>query len=189
VLLTTPLQPEEIIQAKWLGSLLSIRWGWVWLGSIAGLGVISMGLHVLALPLLCLCWASYGCFLAALGLRFSLNAPTTLRAMVLTVLTAGGLWLGPWLVVSCCGMSGAFLGRGAEHFLFLLAGLTPPVALGFLAFGYQDDLWRSAYQGEIVIFALIGAIVWASVGFGLLGLTREQFRQSIGRRDQAERTT
>ena len=30
-LLTTPLDGHTILLAKWVGAILSVRWGWVWL--------------------------------------------------------------------------------------------------------------------------------------------------------------
>src|SRR5205814_7005128 len=54
MLLTTSLELDAILFGKWMGSLLSIRWGWLWLGSILGLGLLTGGLNILALPLLAL---------------------------------------------------------------------------------------------------------------------------------------
>src|SRR5262249_4016973 len=39
-LYTTPLDSDSILFAKWLGSVLSVRWGWLWLGLIWGLGIV-----------------------------------------------------------------------------------------------------------------------------------------------------
>src|SRR5207249_8423686 len=50
-LLTTPLESDEILRAKWRGSLLSVRWGWLWLGLIWSVGLVTGSLHPLAVPL------------------------------------------------------------------------------------------------------------------------------------------
>ena len=50
--------------AKWLASILSIRWGWVWLGLIWGLGVAMGNLHPLAVALLLLAWFVYASLVA-----------------------------------------------------------------------------------------------------------------------------
>src|SRR5262249_48054349 len=86
-LLTSPLESGAILFGKWLGSLLSVRWGWLWLVAIWGLGSALGGLHVLALPLLLLAWLVYAGLLATVGLWFSLICPTSSRAMVWTLFT------------------------------------------------------------------------------------------------------
>src|SRR5207247_4237451 len=47
-LLTSPLGSNQILFAKWLGNIVSVRWGWVWLGSIWFLGLLTGGLYPLA---------------------------------------------------------------------------------------------------------------------------------------------
>jgi len=81
-LLTTPLKTSEILLAKWLGSVLTVRLGFVWLGVIWGIGVAAGVWHWLVLPLWALAWFVYAAFLAILGLWFSLTSRTSLRAML-----------------------------------------------------------------------------------------------------------
>src|SRR5262249_44277005 len=96
-LLTTPLESGAILGPKWLSSILSVRWGWLWLGAIWLLGLAVQSLHVLAVPLLAVAWLVYAGGCAVIGLWFSLVCRTTLRATVWTLVTlallAGGHWV------------------------------------------------------------------------------------------------
>src|SRR5262249_36879833 len=58
-LLATPLSAKAILFGKWFGCCTSVRWGWLWLGVIWGVGVAVRGLRVSDLPLLLAAWAVY----------------------------------------------------------------------------------------------------------------------------------
>jgi ABC-type transport system involved in multi-copper enzyme maturation permease subunit len=86
-LLTLPIRRTDVLRAKWLGSILSVRrlgWG---LAAIWGLAAATGGLHVLALPLLIFGWLAYAAFAASLGLWCSIVSATkvqaTMRALVI----------------------------------------------------------------------------------------------------------
>jgi ABC-type transport system involved in multi-copper enzyme maturation permease subunit len=86
-LLTLPIGRTDVLRAKWLGSILSVRrlgWG---LAVIWGLAAATGGLHVLALPLLIFGWLAYAAFAASLGLWCSIVSATkvqaTMRALVI----------------------------------------------------------------------------------------------------------
>src|SRR5262249_36252552 len=55
-LLTTPLDSSAILFAKWIGSILSVWPAWFWIGLIWLIGLLSGGVHPLALPLLPMIW-------------------------------------------------------------------------------------------------------------------------------------
>jgi ABC-type transport system involved in multi-copper enzyme maturation permease subunit len=178
VLLTTPLELEDILYGKWMGSLLSVGWGWVWLGAILGLGVISGGLSLLALPFMALCWSSYAAAAATLGLWFSVEARTPLRAIVLTVMTLLGLWIGPWLVLFCCGVTGAF-DSGGEGVLKFLAGMSPPIALGMVSF--KGEEFAPENNAWIIGYPLLGMVVWIIFSIIVWSATRQLFHVLTGR--------
>src|SRR5205085_2520171 len=90
-LLTSPLDSDSILYGKWLGSILSVRWAWLWLGLIWGIGIVTGGLHLLAVPLLLGAWAVYAAFLSCVGLWFSIVSKTTLRANVYTLVTTAAV--------------------------------------------------------------------------------------------------
>ncbi len=110
-LLTSPMDSNTILGAKFIGTMLSMRLAWIWLGLIWGLGIITGGLHVFALPLLLAAWVVFASFFTMLGLWFSMMAKTTMRATVYTVLFTIGLGGGHWVIWLCCGPL-LFLGGG-----------------------------------------------------------------------------
>ena len=78
-LLTTPLAARDILLAKWLGAILSVRKGWILLAAIWGVGVLTGALQPLCVPLLAGVWLLYAAGLAGVGLWFSATARRTLR--------------------------------------------------------------------------------------------------------------
>jgi ABC-type transport system involved in multi-copper enzyme maturation permease subunit len=186
-LLTSPLDSSRILFGKWVGSIASVRWAWLWLGLIGGLGLITRGLHPLALPVLVAAWLVYAGFLAALGLWFSVVSRTTLRAIIYTIATALGAAFGHWLIWACCLpllMYSHASGRGFEWVLKLQAGFTPPVALGWLAFygpEFEGPGRSDKEYLEVTGFALLGLVFWAGAAAVLWCLTAERFRRMTGR--------
>jgi ABC-type transport system involved in multi-copper enzyme maturation permease subunit len=183
-LLTSPLDSTTMLVGKWLGSVLSLRWGWVWLGLIWLVGLATGGLHILALPLLPIAWLIYAGFLAVLGLWFSITCRTTMRANLWTLVTIGGITVGQWLPWMFC----AFLwvargpGREVEHVLnFQLWGLTPPFTLGLLAFhGCEFENGRGETM-EFAMDSIVGLCLYMLAAWGLWVLTCARFRVHTGR--------
>jgi hypothetical protein len=101
-LLTSPLDGPSILGSKWLGSIFSLRWAWLWLGIIWGLGILTGGLYFLALPLLFVAWAVYAGGIAMIGLWFSLTCRSSMRATVWTLATTLVLSAGHWMLWMCC---------------------------------------------------------------------------------------
>ena len=188
-LLTTPLDSNPILFAKWLGSILSVRWAWLWLALIAGLGLVTGGLNPIALPLLFMAWLIYAAVLAGIGLWFSTVARTTMRATLFTLLTVTGISVGHWLLYMCCipvFWAGHYPGREAEWIpQFQLFGLTPPVTLGFLAFGWRefDNLSNSAQEdwAKFAAFAFVGLALYVIAAAALWGVVSARFRVVTGR--------
>jgi ABC-type transport system involved in multi-copper enzyme maturation permease subunit len=192
-LLTSPLPTGDILYGKWLGSVLSMRWIWLWLGVIWLVGVLSGGLSPVAVPLLVGAWFAFAAFVAALGLWYSTVCPSTLRAVLWTLFTLVVLWGGHWLVWMCCiplgiaaGPGG--LGRELEEVLprvaeFQAFTLTPPGTLAFLAFRLDDfkhlsDNYRHVDWGaEFLACSFLGMIGWSVAAFVLLSATVDRFNQ------------
>ncbi len=196
-LLTSPLETRDILYGKWLGSVLGLRWAWVWLGSIWLLGVLAGAVHPLALPVLVGAWFVLAAFVAMLGLWFSTVSRTTLRATVWTLLTLLGVWGGHWVLWVCCfpcmmaaGSPGGPASEGLERVFswcmeFQAFGLTPPFMLGFLAFQgdeFKEVAFFSRNLGvEFLVSSLAGLVVWGLAGLAIWGATRERFSQRYGR--------
>ncbi len=99
-LLTTPLGSSEILFAKGLGALLSVRWGVVWLGGlwlVALLtGAMSVG-SVGTVLVLGAAWLVYAVGVAGLGLWRSIESHTTDQARAATLIYLMLLFGGPWV--------------------------------------------------------------------------------------------
>jgi ABC-type transport system involved in multi-copper enzyme maturation permease subunit len=188
-LLTTTLGSADILFGKWLGSILAVRWGWVWLGLIWALGLVTTGLHFIALPLLVVAWFVYAAFLATIGLWYSTTCQTSLRATVWTLMTAITAYGGHWFLWSCCipiFMAGG--GPNAQNLewipQFQAFALTPPAALGWLAF--QGDEFKSNASGpnypmNFTFYALFGLVLWGGATVALWAATNTRFRALTGR--------
>jgi ABC-type transport system involved in multi-copper enzyme maturation permease subunit len=186
-LLTTPIDSSTILWSKWLGSVLSFRLGWAWLALIYGMGILTGGLNLFALPLLLASWFVYAGVFAAIGLWFSMSCGSTMRATVLTLFTTVGLSIGHWLIcMPLCYIPAMGGGRFGEDFIKIHAGMTPPAVLGLLAFSGEDfrhDFGRSEFA-QIIFFCMFGIFVWSVAGLGFFfGMVNPRFRTITGRQD------
>ena len=84
-LLATPLPLGAILRAKWWNSLWGVRWLLLLLVLLWGSGVVSLGIHWLAWPLLA--WNSLCALVlaSALGIYCSVRFPTTHRSLAMTI--------------------------------------------------------------------------------------------------------
>jgi ABC-type transport system involved in multi-copper enzyme maturation permease subunit len=183
-LLTTPIDSTSILFGKWVGSILSLRFGILWLGLVWAVGIVTGGLHVVALPLVMASWLVYAAFLATLGLWYSVVCKTSLRATVLTILTTILVSIAHWLPWMCCGIMMARSGMEtiAEHAWKFQAGvLTPPFVLGFLPFSSEElsrnELRNDSNWRELMAFSLLGLVFWSCMAAGLFSLTSLRFRK------------
>jgi ABC-type transport system involved in multi-copper enzyme maturation permease subunit len=186
-LLTSPLDSSKILFGKWLGSILSVRWALLWLGLIWGLGLVTRGLHPLAIPVLMTCWLVYAAFLATLGTWFSIVSRTSLRAILYTIASALGAGFGHWIIWACCIPLMIYhqgSGREFEWLLKLQAGFTPPFTLGWLAF-YGPEFERTGRAEDdviqVTVFCFLGMVFWAGATAFLWWGTSERFRRLTGR--------
>jgi ABC-type transport system involved in multi-copper enzyme maturation permease subunit len=183
-LLATPLRTDTILWSKWLGSILSVRLGLLWLGFIYALGVFTGGLHLSSLPGLIAAWVVYAAVVGMIGLWCSLKSHSSLRAtmatLFATVALSVGHWL-PWLLfLPFAGGDGIF--AEVKKFQF---GLTPPAVLGALSLGDAD--FRGAdFAGRGMIHDDFYMGVYCHVGIGAwligglvfwYGVLRPGFRQ------------
>jgi ABC-type transport system involved in multi-copper enzyme maturation permease subunit len=191
-LLTTPIENDHIVWAKWWGGVLGVRKAGYCLLGLWAVGAVTGGLSVAAVPLLLLALFIYLGFAASLGLWFSLRCRTTLRATIWTLVTLLGVSLGPWLLTTfCCGPVG-FLARPAPArggpfseptppLARLLSevqtyALTPPVTMAALAFadgevlalgGRRAEVWSRSYGGGDDLFETSPS---RRLGFSMMGV-------------------
>jgi ABC-type transport system involved in multi-copper enzyme maturation permease subunit len=190
-LLASPLSSDDIVFGKWLGNITSIRWGWLWLGLIYVLGLVTGGLHPLALGLLVIAWFVYAGTISFIGLWFSLVCRSTLRATVASLLATTAAGIGHWLLWLCCMplfYGGGGSGMNLEQVLKLQAGVTPPVVMGYFFcfslsdFGTARNMYR-AHPDELLGYGLAGLVCWLIAGIFMGLMTRERFRTITGRVD------
>jgi ABC-type transport system involved in multi-copper enzyme maturation permease subunit len=132
----TRLNSSAILFGKRVGSLLSVRWAWLWLGSVWALALVTGGLDPLAAPLVVGAWLVHAFFFINLATWFSVVSPTAMKATTRSVLTLLALVVGPWgLWMWFYILLPAEMVKAIEAWArFQAAGLTPPITLGFLAF-------------------------------------------------------
>jgi ABC-type transport system involved in multi-copper enzyme maturation permease subunit len=181
-LLTTPFDSTTILFGKLLGSIMSVRWGWLWLALIWGLGLITTGLNVIALPLLVGAWIVLAVLVANLGLWFSVSCRTSLRASIWTIMATLMCFGGHWLFWLCC-IPFFFMGGGPgkpfeDIAQFQTFGLTPPVTIGWLAFHGEEfrEMGGRDEPIKFMVFSIMGLIFWSAAALGIWSLTCVRFR-------------
>lgn len=135
-LLTTPLGSTAILGGKWIGSITSVRLGWLWLGLIWAVGLILGDVHWVSFPLQLIALAIYAGVLSVLGLYFSLHCSTSKRATVATVFSTLAVGIGflmvpiDWALPTSPGLYGRL--EWADYVYRYQMGLTPGMVLGRL---------------------------------------------------------
>jgi len=190
-LLTSPLMSQEIVMAKWWGSLWSVRWAWVWLCAIWGLGILTGGMEAACLPWLMMAWFVYAGFMASLGLYLSTLHSRTQRASIWMLTISVCLYGLPMIFSYLLNLlnpvtrmgRGSFLGDWLGHLEFI--AMIPPVALNWLAFR-QYDLDLSIIHSEspmgVLVGIAVGIAIWAYLAWWLLRMTIRRFNLQTGRR-------
>jgi ABC-type transport system involved in multi-copper enzyme maturation permease subunit len=186
-LLTSPLSADTILFSKWLGAVLSVRWCWLWLGTIWLVGLVTGGLFPLAVPYLLLSWFIYAFGAAGVGLWFSAHSKTTLRAIVWTILFLTMVSVGHWIIMSLfCYVPWNLMHMGMsdrntiEFLLKFEAGQTPPFVLGWFAFCASNYEGRSGADKDIdiIVYNFFGLVTWTiattAIALGLLQRFRRQ---------------
>ena len=61
-LVAKPLSAQTILPSKLVGSLISLRMGWIWFGCMLAIGIFTGGVHLLAVPIVITAWFIYAAF-------------------------------------------------------------------------------------------------------------------------------
>jgi ABC-type transport system involved in multi-copper enzyme maturation permease subunit len=181
-LTSTPLPGTEILRAKMLGAVWSMRWLWsvlilLWIFGLSLGAVHPAGFLFCALELVV-----FVAFAAAFGTFLSLRSKTSLRAQVATI---GALVVLNGGYLLCC--------IPAEPDSPLVAaGCTPFImAVSLISFGEVSGLGATpAVEGKIALTCLVGTLIYALGAFGLAVTACEGFDRAIDRprRDRPART-
>jgi ABC-type transport system involved in multi-copper enzyme maturation permease subunit len=204
-LLTTPLENEDIVRAKWWGGVLGVRKAGYCLLVLWAVGAATGGLSVFAVPLLALALFIYLGFAASLGLWLSLRCRTTLRATIWTLVTLIGVGVGHWLLtLFCCGPLALFgsptptrggmfvdpkpsLGEMVSE--AQMHALTPPITMMTLAIpgvstpsqgSWDDDLTERRRPWRLG-FSMAGVLLYGIAAIVLWRRTAARFTTVTGR--------
>lgn len=178
-LLSTPLEALTILGGKLWGSILSVRWGWAWIGVIWLVGLYEVSLYPLALPLFVFAWLIYAGLVAVVGMWFSLVCVTSLRALVCTLFALGTLMVG-FLILPIYSSPAIRPVALADPFFDWLSrfqmGLAPPMVLGrmlpFWSFDripnpntWSDRSWEVPYAFLGLATWMLVLLIWGTVTF------------------------
>jgi ABC-type Na+ efflux pump permease subunit len=183
-LLATPLDNRDILRAKWLGSVWSVRKGWWALVAIWGLGVLSGSIHPLAVFPLAAAWAVYALFVAGVGIWFSLNSRNTLRATIGTLLVACGVNVLPWVAGLCWdALAYAFDFRHNAFADLVTLIVSPPATMSYFASTGHVIKHRllNRLPAELLWAALAGILVYAIAARLLWWRIKARFGRLTGR--------
>lgn len=126
-LLSTPLSASEIVWGKFVGVLASLRWLVALIVGLWLLGARDAPLMLVALPFELGVLLVLAAFVVALGLRFSLTASNSTRALALTIGTA--VFVGGGFLFCCVPLMVG--GRGGRDLEALLMAPVMPLLLAF----------------------------------------------------------
>jgi ABC-type transport system involved in multi-copper enzyme maturation permease subunit len=189
-LLTTPLTSGEILLGKWLGAILSVRWGWAWLGLIWAAGLATGSVQFDGLLAVAACWLVYAAAGAGVGLWFSVGSKSALRATLSALATMTFLCGGHWLLSAlfCYPLLRWLAPRSydQEWIRHLQWGQTPPFVMALFAYHTHDV--RGEYQIESFLKTLptllAGVVCWMGLAALLWLLVKRRFERMTGRAAQ-----
>jgi ABC-type transport system involved in multi-copper enzyme maturation permease subunit len=188
-LLTSPLTCGAMVFAKWLGSVLSVRWAWLWLALMAAMAVVTGGMNPLAVPLLFVTWTIYASAAAMIGLACSIHCRTSMRSMIWTliiiVMISGGHWvlavLFIYMPLSLMSMGGPGNHDLVQWIARLEYGQTPPLVLGTFAFFSGDFQYNHPDTPKLVACCVFGVFCGIPIAVGLGVLNTLRFTQLTNR--------
>jgi len=186
-LLATPLEGQEIIAGKYLGSIWRIRYVLGLLVAIWVFGLICGALHPLAFVLIVFLTALDVAFVAALGCYVSLRSSSSAKSIAVTI---GILIVAKGAYLFCC--VPIFEGSGDGAILF--AGVTPfLVTFSTARYSEVRDFFHGARGVDQAEWTAVVCICILAHSFALLALLRdlpkrfeiEADRPDVLRRDSA----
>jgi ABC-type transport system involved in multi-copper enzyme maturation permease subunit len=156
-----PYSDAELLFAKWLASMLTIRG---FLGLVLGLGiagVVTGGINPVAVPLLVGVFVVYTAFFAALGLWLSTVYSSSLRANLFTLLSSLVLLTGPGFLSAVTGTSAVPVSLRDTGWLIILAenALSP-----------FSTIWSFTFRTADLLDPNSAEIDFARIFAGILGL-------------------
>ncbi len=178
-LLTLPVSRDEVLSAKWSGGLVSLRLLAVALAGVWLFGLVTGGLHPVALVALALAVMAVIEFLASLGLWLSVVSKTSLRANMAAVLCMLLVAVGPLVASQYLEMlaPNSLANRAASDAVWQT--LMPPVAWWRLCVGWHE--YAKVSEGHFT-HILAGALGYAALAWLLWRAALRRFRRYGGKR-------
>ena len=160
-LLSLPVDRDEILAAKWLGGLVSLRLVAVALLGVWLFGVATGGLHPFAFVALGLAVAAVLEFLASLGLWLSTVSTTSLRANMAAVLCLLLIAVGPMVLAQYIDMLAPYswANRMAADAVWKM--LMPAEAWMHLCLGWREYAKAPAGAVTTILYGALGYAVAA----------------------------
>jgi ABC-type transport system involved in multi-copper enzyme maturation permease subunit len=177
-LLTLPLGRSAVLEAKWLGGIVSLRLLGLVLICLWVFGLATGGLHPLSLAALVLSVAAVVEFLASLGLWLSTVCKTSLRANMAAVLLLLLIACGPWIL-------GNYLEMFAPYsYAHRLSDEVPALAMPAVAWVRLCVGWHAYAKLPEGYFPalLFASLVYAVLAWMLWRATLRRFLQYGGKR-------
>lgn len=193
-LLGTPLEPREVILAKFWGTLYGGRWMIPLLGFLWLLGAVAYPYSVLGIPVAVLTIAILACFFSALGVAFSLRSSNSTRSLGATLAVCVALGGGYYLCCGCLMVPISLLGSsGLEDDLFGMLVMSPwPPFLTF-APHFSGMLFDSNLGGDFSDIApfvtayCAGNMAYLVGTAALLAISIADFNRVTGRQSESTR--
>ena len=182
-LISTPLEPSEIVWAKIAGSVWSLRGVVVLLLFMWGLAVLLSPQFLIVVPFLLGTFLLLAFYVSALGVNFSLRCRNSLRAMATTLITA--LFVGGLYFFTCClPILIAAQPANGEGFMLTLAPCVPfLLAMPVIVYTAGKELFNSTHsEGPAMMFAYIfGMVGYAITAIALASSSIGNFERLAGR--------
>ncbi len=191
-LLATPLEPSEIVLAKFWGALYAGRWVVPLLGFLWLLCGIAAPRFLVGLPFIVGTIAILACFFTALGVIFSLHCSNSTRSLGATlavcIVLGGGYYLCCGCMLAPLAVSGGNFNGVDEFIAFLMFSPWPPF-LTFAPYYLGTVLEENSGGGEVaelVLAYVVGNVGYFAGAITLLSATIAGFNRAVGRRDAGD---
>jgi ABC-type transport system involved in multi-copper enzyme maturation permease subunit len=180
-LISTPLEPREIILGKIVGNIWAARGIFVVLAIIWGLGAILDPGFLIAIVFLMGTLLILAVYASGLGLLYSLWCRTSMRAMAATLST--GLFAGGLYLFCCFPLMIGSHGPGDEGIIMILSGCIP-FLLGFPGAIYVDSITYHNLPGpesNMIAAYVLGMIGYTAAALALISSSIRNFDRFSGR--------
>jgi ABC-type transport system involved in multi-copper enzyme maturation permease subunit len=175
-LISTPLEPGEIVMAKILGNLWAARGVLLLLAIIWGLGLIFDPSFIGVITVTLLTLLMLAVFASALGVMFSLWCRTSIRAMIATLVT--GVFVGGAYMFCCIPL---IIGTGDDNVIELLAGGMIPFLLAAPGICFMEGIPDQARHSGWAIGYMFGIIGYVIASCVLIAAAIRNFDRLTGR--------